>query len=315
MELHQLRYFVAVANTGNFSRAAEHCHVSQPSLSQQIHKLELELGERLIDRLPRQAKLTAAGEAFLERARRVLVEVAAAEREARDSGGLPRGVIQLGVLPTLAPYLLPGVLSGFWTKYPSVRLIILEDTTAQLVRLGAEAELDLFLASSPQAGDERFAEEVLFDEEMLLAMPEHHPLARQDQIRLLDLESEPFILMREGHCLGDQVLNFCHRRDFHPRISGRSTQVETILALVEAGLGVSLVPAMAFGAAAARRVICRSLEEPRPRRQIGVFWLHTRSLSRPATEFLNHLRQTLKAGPGGPERGEARSGDGSAQIP
>lgn len=119
MELHQVRYVVAVARTGNFSRAAEQCHVAQPSISQQIQKLEDELGERLFDRTKRAARLTEHGEAFLLRATRILEEVDAVKREAKDAKDLLRGRLTVGVLPTIAPYLLPGVLAKFTGKYPA----------------------------------------------------------------------------------------------------------------------------------------------------------------------------------------------------
>ena len=124
MELHQLRYLVAVARTTNFSRAAEHCHVSQPSLSQQIQKLEDELGERLFDRLPRHAKLTAAGEAFLPRAQRILTEIETARREVRDARGLLRGQVTVGVLPTIAPYFLPRAIAAFSAAFPGVEVVV-----------------------------------------------------------------------------------------------------------------------------------------------------------------------------------------------
>jgi LysR family transcriptional regulator, hydrogen peroxide-inducible genes activator len=139
MEMHQLRYVVAVARMGNFSRAAEECHVSQPSLSQQIQKLEAELGGPLFDRMKRTAKLTPSGEAFLRRAVRILEEASAAQREAADAKGLLRGVISVGVLPTIAPYLLPAVMARFTKKYPGVEVIAQEDTTAQLLKLLLDA--------------------------------------------------------------------------------------------------------------------------------------------------------------------------------
>lgn len=135
MEMHQLRYVVAVARAGNFSRAAEQCHVAQPSLSQQIRKLEEELGERLFDRLKRETRLTTHGEAFLRRAVRILEEVDAARREASDARQLLRGTLTVGVLPTIAPYLLPGVLADFAAKFPGVELVVQEDTTARLLKL------------------------------------------------------------------------------------------------------------------------------------------------------------------------------------
>jgi LysR family hydrogen peroxide-inducible transcriptional activator len=131
MEMQQLRYVVAVARTGNFSRAAEQCHVSQPSLSQQIQKLEDELGERLFDRLKRLAKLTSQGEAFLRRAVRILDEVDAAKREAADARGLLRGSVAVGVLPTIAPYLLPDVMARFSSRFPGGEIVVPEDTTVR----------------------------------------------------------------------------------------------------------------------------------------------------------------------------------------
>ncbi|HOW66759.1 MAG TPA: LysR substrate-binding domain-containing protein [Candidatus Paceibacterota bacterium] len=289
MELHQLRYLVAVAKTGNFSRAAELCHVSQPSLSQQIQKLEDELGERLFDRLSRQARLTPAGEDFLPRAKRVLAELETAQREVSERRGLLRGTITVGVLPTIAPYLLPGIIVAFGKAFPGIEVVVQEDTTSHLLVLGQAGDLDLMIVSSPVT-DERFKKEPLFDEELLLALPADHPLARKSAITLADLDSERFILMREGHCLGDQVLNFCHRRDFRPQVSGRSTQISTILALVRAGAGISLVPQMVLASVQDATLVFRSLEKPQPRRRIVALWPHSHPLSRASVEFLKCLR-------------------------
>src|SRR5258705_6394202 len=142
MEMHQLRYMVAVARTGNFSRAAEQCHVSQPSLSQQIQKLEEEVGQRLFDRLKRVTKLTAHGEAFLPRALHILEEVDAAKREATDARDLLRGSLTIGALPTIAPYLLPDVMAQFVEKFPGVEIVVHEDTTAHLLKLVHREEID-----------------------------------------------------------------------------------------------------------------------------------------------------------------------------
>src|SRR5271168_5027757 len=142
MEMHQLRYVVAVARTRNFSRAAEQCHVSQPTLSQQIQKLEDELGERLFDRMKREAKLTAHGEAFLPRAVRILEEADAAKREASDAKSLLRGMVTVGVLPTIAPYLLPGAMATFTEKFPGVEIVVQEDTTARLLKLALDCEIE-----------------------------------------------------------------------------------------------------------------------------------------------------------------------------
>ena len=285
MEMHQLRYVVAVARTGNFSRAAEQCHVAQPSLSQQIQKLEDELGERLFDRLKREAKLTAHGEVFLRRAVKILEEVDAAKREAADAQDLLRGTMTIGVLPTIAPYLLPEVMAKFAEEFPGVEIVVHEDTTARLLKLAHSYEVDFALASQP-IQDERLEVRELFVEELLLALPPGHALTRKRSVAIGDLEAERFIVMKDGHCLGDQVLGFCNRRDLKPKISFRSAQLETVQALVCSGLGVSLIPAMAAQREREDLPEYRSLQSPKPERKIVAVWPKQRPLSRAATEFL-----------------------------
>lgn len=285
MEMHQLRYLVAVVRTGNFSRAAEQCHVSQPSLSQQIHKLEGELGERLFDRTGRKAKLTSFGETFARRAVRILNEVEAARQEAADAKGLACGTISMGVLPTIAPYLLPKVIPILSEKFPGLEIVVHEDMTASLLKLALDYEIDLALASLPiPAG--RFEVKELFSEELLVALPAHHPLARKRTLDPADVEGERFIILREGHCLGDQILNFCEQRAWRPRISFRSSQLETIQSLVGADMGVSLIPAMAVSNGAHEQIVYRSLQPPKPERKIVAVWPKQRPLGRAAQEFL-----------------------------
>jgi LysR family hydrogen peroxide-inducible transcriptional activator len=296
MEMHQLRYVVAVARAGNFSRAAEQCHVSQPSLSQQIQKLEGELGEPLFHRTKREAKLTAHGQVFLPRAVRILEEAEAAKREAGDAKNLVRGTLTVGVLPTIAPYLLPEVLVAFAEKFPGVETVVHEDTTAQLLRQLMACEIDLALASRP-IEDDRLVVRDLFSEELKLALPPGHPLTRKRTVSLADFEKEPLIVMKEGHCLGDQVLGFCDRRELKPNISFRSAQLETIQALVCSGVGVSLIPAMAARSERKDLPKYRSLPAPGPERKIVAVWPRQRPPGRAANEFLNQIvarREKLK---------------------
>lgn len=297
MQMHQLRYVVSAARTGNFSRAAEQCHVSQPSLSQQIKKLEEELGERLFDRMKRSVKLTSHGELFLPRAMRILEEAEAAKREASEARALARGLITIGVLPTIAPYLLPQVLPGFSTAFPGIEIVIQEDTTAQLLALLAAREIDLAIASEP-IRDERVQTETLFSEELFVVLSTKHPLVKKKTLRTPDLDSERFIVMKEGHCLGDQVLDFCTRRNFHPRVLCRSAQVETISALVRAGMGISLIPAMARHATQQPQLSYRSLSPPKPHRKVVALWLRDHPLTRAPGAFLHHLRKTVGRGSG-----------------
>ncbi len=288
MEIHQLRYVLAVAQTGNFSRAAERCHVSQPSLSQQILKLEEELGERLFDRQRQQSRLTRAGERFVQRAARVLDELKEASREAQDAHELVRGEVIVGALPTIAPYFLPPVIASFRRKYPGVSVTIQEETTAVLRKLAAGYEIDLALASLP-VGDDQMEMVELFTEELLMAVPPGHVLARKRSVTLADMERQPFVLMKEGHCLGDQVLSFCSSRNFRPQVSSRTSQIETIQSLVRAGLGVSLIPFMAKKPGGSGAPVYRSLAAPRPTRTIVAFWAQRRPLDRAAAAFLAEL--------------------------
>ena len=179
MEVHQLRYAVAVARTGSFSRAARDCHVSQPSMSQQVRKLEEELGERLFERDRRQTRLTLSGERFIVRAARILDELAEAEREARETHAVTRGQVSIGVLPTIAPYLLPSLIRDFTDRFPGVRIVIHEDTTAALAAMVASYEIDLAIASLPLRGD-LFGDHPAFCRRTPARRPPGHPLAKKE---------------------------------------------------------------------------------------------------------------------------------------
>lgn len=286
MELHQLRYFLAVARARNFSRAAEQCRVAQPSLSQQIMKLEDELKERLFERTRREVALTPAGELFRVHAERILDEVELARDKVGEVRGLLRGRVALGALPTVAPYYLPARLRAFATKHPGIEVVVHEDTTAQLAQGVLAKEIDVALVSLPveKAG---LAAEELFDEDLLVALPEKHALAARKHLKLDDLECEAFILMKEGHCLAGQALQFCRLNGFAPRVSFRSAQIETVLAFVAAGWGVSIVPAMARGSRT-KGVCFRALAGLT--RSIGIVHREARPLSRAARALVEFMR-------------------------
>jgi LysR family hydrogen peroxide-inducible transcriptional activator len=286
MEMHQLRYFLAVVRTKNFSRAAEECHVSQPSLSQQIMKLEGELGEKLFERTKREVALAPAGDLLKAHAERVLHEVESARHNVREMRGLVRGRVTLGVLPTIAPYFLPQRLRGFNAKFPAVEVIIHEDTTDQLATAVLAKEVDLAIVSLPveRVG---LVSEKFYEEGLLVALPAGHALAKKRKLALDDLERESFILMKEGHCLAGQALQFCRSNGFAPHVSFRSAQIETVLAFVANGWGLSIVPQMAC-------------ERPMPSvryraikglaRSIGVIRREARALSHAGRALVDFLR-------------------------
>jgi LysR family hydrogen peroxide-inducible transcriptional activator len=286
MELHQLRYFIAVVRTKNFSRAAEQCHVAQPSLSQQIMKLEDELGEKLFERTKREVALTPAGGLLTAHAERVLQEVESACHNVREMRGLVRGRVTLGVLPTIAPYFLPPRLRAFAAKFPAVEVVVHEDTTDQLAAALLAKEVDLAIVSLPVERVGLVAEE-FFEEKLLVALPAGHRLARKRQLTLDDLEREAFILMKEGHCLAGQALQFCRLKGFAPRVSFRSAQIETVLAFVAKGWGISIVPEMACERPmpGVRYRAVRGLQ-----RSIGGIWREARALSHAGRALLEFLR-------------------------
>jgi LysR family hydrogen peroxide-inducible transcriptional activator len=244
MEIHQLRYFCAVARHGTFTRASEVEHVAQPSLSQQILKLESELGARLFDRLPRSAKLTVFGRAFLPKAERILRELEEARTELRDMSGNEQGEVVVGIIPTIAAYLLPRLLNDFTVRHPLITVKIIEDITPALLQRLHEGTIDVAIAALPIPGNELASVE-LFEEKFYAVLPEKHRLASRAHISLAELNREPFLLLKEGHCFRDSVIAACQKAKMSPSIVFESGQFATILAMVSAGMGVSAVPAMA----------------------------------------------------------------------
>jgi LysR family transcriptional regulator, hydrogen peroxide-inducible genes activator len=289
MELHQLRYFCAVADTGSFSRAAEHSHVSQPSLSQQILKLEAELGARLFDRLSRSVRLTDAGKTFLPRARSVLRELEAARGDVVESKDSVSGQVTVGVIPTVAPYFLPPILAAFSKQFPESAVSVVEEITPVLLERLRTGAIDVAILALPVRGHE-FDLLPLLTEPLFAALPRKHRLSRRTSITLRDLRKEPFLLLRDGHCFRENAVAACDRARVAPKVVFESGQFSSLLGLVGAGVGVSLVPAMATD----RRpqVSFVRVSDPLATRTIGALTLRSRSLSRAHHAFLSSLRQT-----------------------
>src|ERR1700683_49468 len=201
MELQQLRYFCAIADTGSFSRAALQTHVSQPSLSQQIRKLEDELGARLFDRLGRAVRLTELGQAFLPGARAVLRDLEAARSEVFERKAGTAGSVCVGVIPTIAPYFLPPVLATFSLKYPQVRLTVVEEITPLLLeRLRAGTLEAAIVALRLQARSHEFDAVPLLEEKLYAVLPQKHALRKRRAVSLGELQDDSFLLLRDGHC-------------------------------------------------------------------------------------------------------------------
>jgi LysR family hydrogen peroxide-inducible transcriptional activator len=286
MELHQLRYLCAIADTGSFSRAAEACHVAQPSLSQQISKLEKELGARLFDRLGRSVRLTDAGRTFLPHARTVLHQTELARSEVDGGRQDARGSVGIGVIPTIAPYYLPRRIADFARRYPESTLRVVEETTPVLVESLRNLSIDIALLSLPLRHRD-FAMVPLLTERLYAALPPDHPRAGAARISLRELREERFVLLRDSHCFREIALAACRRARLDPRVAFESGQFSSLLGMVAAGVGVSLVPEMAIDPNAGCRYV--RVSDSQAARTIVAARLKARSFSRVQQAFLEHL--------------------------
>lgn len=287
MEFHQLRYVCAIAETGSFSRAAERCQIAQPSLSQQVLKLEEELGAKLFDRLGRSVRLTEAGRGFLPHARSILNQMEAARACVADQVADVRGSVVAGVIPTIAPYRMPAYAAAFAKAYPDARLRIVEETTPILVEELRSLSVDLAILALPLRHKdlEVFA---LGTEPLYAVLPGDHAQAGAKSIALRELRGESFVMLRDGHCFRDLSIAACAHARVEPRIAFESDQFRSVLGMVAAGVGVSLVPAMAIDRNAGCRYV--RLSDARARRTIVVAVLRGRSFNRVQQAFLSGLR-------------------------
>ena len=280
MTLTELRYLVAVAEERHFGRAAERCHVSQPSLSASIKKLEGELGARVFERGKRGVFVTVVGESVVAQARRALDEAARVKSVARQGRNPLKGVLRLGLIHTVAPYLLPELVAALRRLAPEMPLDIEENMTASLDRLLKAGELDVVLLALPY---EAPGIEVLplYDEEFRVVAPRKHPLARRKAVALKELEGYELLLLPEGHCLREQVLDACREFTRPPPPGRQGNSLETLRSMVASGLGVTVLPATALTARYADPLVkVIDFAPPRPARRIALAL--RKDFSRPA---------------------------------
>lgn len=287
MEIHQLKYFCAVARTGSFTRAAVEEGVAQPSLSQQIVKLEQTLGAKLFDRLSRAVQLTEYGRALLPKAQIILREL----NEARSSlESLRHGVgghLSVGCIPTLTPYFLAPRLSRFTTNFPQVEVRLVEETTPKLVDLLQVGELDLALVGLPVNSPEMLCSE-LFRESIRVAVGKTHRLADHNEVHAADLRGETILLLKEGHCFRDDALKICSRARTPLSAMFETDQFASIFPLVATGLGIALVPEMA----ARNAVDCLIVPlQPEAWRRVGYIRVRRHEAGAAQTAFVKWVRE------------------------
>ncbi len=284
MEIHQLRYFVAVAEEGSFSHAAEREHVSQPSLSQQIHKLEAELNQQLFDRLPRSVVLTEAGRHLLHYARQILSGIADARQAMAELEEEIAGKLAVGAIPSIAVYVLPRLIQRFQQRHPKVTFELFEDTTDKLAQRLEDGTLDVALAT---AGYEApaLAHYSLCKEPLLMLLPEKHRLARRKTIKWSELASEKFLLLHEVHSLSIQVRRLLEENDLKPELVLQGAQLVTIARMVAAGLGVTVIPEMMTETEFIKGCVAVPFARPAPMRELTLLRNPLRFESRAAAAF------------------------------
>jgi len=290
MEIHQLTYFVAVAETGSFSRAAERCNIAQPSLSQQILKLEQELGAPLFDRLPRKVVLTDAGRMLLPRAISILGDLQDIKHTLNQNMDAGHGSLHVGFIPTIAPFVLPRVIKRFSQELPNARLSVQEDLTETLVRNLLDGKLDVGITSMP-IHHRLIRTEELLTEPLLVASSRKNDFITRTSIHVKELNDFPFIALSEMHCLGEQVQSFCHRQDLELKIVCDTSQLTTVKNCVELGLGVSLVPRALAVSDTSKQITYRTLSGATPQRKIAAATHAERSQSFLAKKFIEIVRE------------------------
>ncbi len=271
--LRQLEFLCAIADHGSFSRAAESCHVTQPTLSAAIKEVEGLLGVQLIERESRGASLTQAGEAAVERARSILSDTEDLVSAARQAGAPLSGSFRLGAIPTIAPFLLPRTLKALRKAHPGLKLYLREDQTERLIEALRARKLDAALIALPWDASGIVTME-LGDDEFMLVAPTDHDLMRSAELSSSDLADEDLLLLEDGHCLRDHALSVCRLPSKRSGADVTATSLPTLVHMVAGGLGISLLPKLAIdaGVTSGADVELRPFKTPMIGRRIGIAW-------------------------------------------
>ena len=297
MNLKDLKYLVALADTGHFGKAAERTFVSQPTLSAQLKKLEEFLGVKLVERQPKNVQLTEVGRQVVVRARRMLEESEEIIALARHNTDPLAGKLKLGLIPTIGPYLLPRVMQKIRKALPQLGLMLYEYQTEPLLKRLRDGEIDLGIMALPAPLD-GLESRPLYEEAFTLALPQQHPLAEKSTVKLQDLKGHPLLLLEDGHCLRDQALEVCSRVDVKEVEDFRATSLETLRQMVVAGLGITLLPELAvespFGSQ--RGLTIKHFAKPPPSRTVGAVWRKSSTRLAVVAELCRVVEQVMAKG-------------------
>jgi LysR family hydrogen peroxide-inducible transcriptional activator len=296
MEIHQLRYFCAVVECRSFTKAAQRVNVSQPSLSQQIIKLEVELGTKLFDRFHGKVGLTSAGEAFYAKAQEILKEIANVVSEIQDRNGIENGKVSFGVSPHISPDFLPSRLARFATEHSQLEVRVVEEVTSLLIEYLRDGLIDLALVVLPighaNAGTDLDCLE-LIREPLYAVLPARHRLATTKSMTLKDLSGERFIFLKDGRCYSENIASAFRRARLHPNVVAESSSTAHVLAMACSGVGVSVVPRHALDL---RRKDCKfiPITGENAYSEIGLVQLRGKRPTRAQNSFAKFLQRSVK---------------------
>lgn len=298
MELRQLQYTIQIAEERNFSRAADKLHIAQPSLSQQLSKLEQELGVKLFQRNTSSVELTHAGASFIEHAQKILDAVEQLRQEMDDISQLRAGRVVIGSMPITGSHLLPYVLPAFKEAYPEIQVNLLEDTSLNLEKLTAGGGTDLSLLSLPLQ-EPSLTYEPIGEEMIVLAVPPGHPLAELEHhpegVAIERLKDEPFIVLKKGQGFRTMVIDLCKSAGFEPNVVFESNNIETVQSLVAAGMGITFVPQLIARAKRSELIpVYVPLAAPVPSRTLVIAYRKGRYLSKAAEAFIETFKRVLE---------------------
>ncbi len=288
MNIRDLRYILAVAEYGHFGQAAAHCYVSQPTLSMQIKKLEDELGIALFERHPKKVRINPAAEPILAQAQAILTAIDELKSLAQQAQDPLSGEVRLGIIPTVAPYLLGRISASLQKKMPKLKLKIHEDKTENIISQLRKGQLDGIILALPITGIKDLAQQTLYEEKFKIALSKNNPLAKKKYLSLKEIIQQPLLLLAEGHCLRDQALSLCQTQqniahDF------QATSLETLSQIVAASDNITLFPELATLKNTNAHLVFRNFNPPSPKRTIALLWRN----SNPRKKIFHYLATAI----------------------
>jgi LysR family hydrogen peroxide-inducible transcriptional activator len=290
MHLHQLKYFVSIVDTGSVTKAAERCFISQPSISQQLSKLEDSIGKKLFSRVKGRLILTDAGQVMYEQAQKILTDVEEAKHRVSDVDETSGGQVAVGILPTLAPFILPSVLLALSKKYPEAMVTVREEVSEAIVAAAGRGELDILIEVLP-FDQTHLDVEPLFSDKFFVAVHRDSPLAKLDVIPIAALDDMPFILLEDIHCLTRQVEQYCFSQHFMPKVLFQASQLATVKQLIELQYGVSILPSISTDNDPDSTIRYIKLEGDRPSREVVLATAKDRYMGPAAECFVSVVKE------------------------